>query len=327
MGFMQGPRKLRRRRGLSAAAAGFLIALLLAGGACFAQSGGKGQEADLSEARESEFSEALATQHYYLAGHYFRHWLLELAEVELRESVRYWPDLKAAHRDLLVVDILTGHPVRALAEAMMVVGLGEPIPLDAAAARDLDRRAARVHYRQGIAYAGRRRWHSAIEEFCWALSYAPGNPAVLHSLAFAYSNIGDFNDAERVYKAAFQASPEDAYAHADFAFMLSAAGHKDQAEDELSRAVRLAPSAAALHVDLGWMAEARGDLATADHEFTTAIRLSSGHAGLWTHLGRIQEREGKSREAIDSYKKALTLDPAQNEAQQNLVKLEGSGPS
>ena len=62
--------------------------------------------------------------HYNLGRFYFTHWQLPLAEVEYEVSIMYAPAMKIAHRDYCLVSLLRGHPLRALAEMMMVVGLG-----------------------------------------------------------------------------------------------------------------------------------------------------------------------------------------------------------
>lgn len=277
-----------------------------------------------SSNEQPELQKSQAISHYWLASSYFKQWKLELAGVELEEALAFWPDLQAAHKDLCLVDVLTGHPLRALAQLMMLVGLGDPIPLAAAQQTDLKERAVKLHYKQGIKSGAERNWTEAVTEFQWALSYKPEDANIYRSLAFAYANSGNLDKAEQFYQTTFKMSPTDAFAHADFAFMLSDNGKKQQAEQQLSQAVKLEPAAAALHVDLGWVAESGGDFATAEKEFRAAVDLSPKHGGLWAHLGRILEHEGKDSEAMDAYNQAIEIDPGQDDARQSLAKLKGS---
>ncbi len=278
-----------------------------------------------SGATVSEFAKSRSISHYWLANGYFRRWNLDLSAVELEEAIMYWPGLLAAHRDLCLVNLCRGHLGRAVAELMMVVGLGEPIPLSKSEQDALNKKATQLHYQQALKYGYERNWDEAALEFQWALSYKPTDANIYRSLAFAFGNTGNFDKAEEFYQTTFQLCPRDAFSHADFAFMLSGAGRKKRATQQLAEAVALEPSAAALHVDLGWMAEANGDLPTAAREFNAAVALSPKHGGLWLHLGRILERQGLRAEAINAYSEALTIDPGQDEARKSLSRLQQLG--
>ena len=260
-------------------------------------------------------------EHYDLARYYWSRWNLKMADLELQSAIMYNPELKVAHRDLCVLSLFNGHPSRALAELMMVVGLGEPIPFTEEEKASFKKQAAKLHNQQGIAYGRKNRWDRAISEFKWALTYAPDSAAIERSLAFSYAKKGDFEMAERSYMRSFNEDPADGYAHADFAFLLADNGGGDKALKQLSEAVKLEPKDPALHVDMGWMAESKGDLATAQTEFQQAVKLSPKHAGLWAHLGKVLEREGKSKDASSAYSEALALDPGQDEAKQRLDNL------
>lgn len=268
--------------------------------------------------------ESQAVVHVTLSNFYFSRWNLALAEVELEEAIAYWPDCKIAHRNLCLVSFFQGNFSRAAAEFMMAVSLGDAIPLSEQERANLNRQALRLHYKRGIEHARYGRWHDAVAEFQWALTYEPRDPVVRRSLAFAYASLNDFEKAESEYELTFALDPTDAFAHADFAFLLSDQGNKEKATAQMSQAVKLAPAAAALHIDLGWMAEARGDVFTAASEFKKAINLSPRHAGLWVHLGRLMERQGRPDAAIEAYCKALKLNPQYSEAQERMARLKNS---
>ncbi len=263
-----------------------------------------------------------ALDHYELARVYLGQWNAEMAEIELQAAVMCEPGIKAVHRDYVFVALMRANIMKAIAEAMMVVGLGEPIPLDDAQKEKLKESACKAHYIKGIAAARETKWKDAITEFQWALSYQPNNARVSRSMAFAYASLGDFNKAEKEYAASFAMDPSDAFAHADLAFLLEKAGNTNKAMEQLEEAVKLQPNVAALHVDLAWLAESKGDLNRASAEFEEAVKLSPKHAALWTHLGKLFARQGLSDRAIDAYKAALDLDPEQQDAEQGLHLLE-----
>jgi Flp pilus assembly protein TadD len=279
------------------------------------------QAADESGSVDEAQRQSDAVTHFNLAGFYFHNWKLPLAEVELEESIAYYPDFKAAHRDLCLVSFCEGNILRSLAELMMTVGLGDPVPLTEKERTALNEKAMKLHYGRGLDQGGKQKWNDAIAEFRWALTYEPEDARVRRSLAFAYANIGNFALAEQQYAQSFGLDPADPYGHADFANVLADNGEKDRAMKQMSEALKRAPNAAALHVDMGWMAEASGDLQTADDEFSQAVRLSPQHAGLWAHLGHIFESEGKSDQALEAYEKALALDPEIDDVRARLLKL------
>ena len=250
-----------------------------------------------------------ATQHFNLARKYMANWDTELAEAELRAAIMYAPDLKIAHRDYCLVAMMRGKPLRALAEFMMVVGIGEPIPLDEAQQAELNKDAARLHYNKALEHGGKDNWEQAITELMWAKKYEPLDATIEHSLAFAYASKGDIAKAQEHYESSLTLNPEDPYAHADFAFLLSDKGRLPAAIKQMTDAVKLNPDAVALHSDLGWLLETSGDHKKAVEQFERATELSPDYPGLWYHLGLNLQKSGKKAEAKTAFERALALQP------------------
>lgn len=262
-----------------------------------------------------------ALDHYELARAYLSQWNLEMAEMELKASLMCEPGIKVVHRDYVIVSLLRLNPLKALAEIMMVVGLGEAVPFSAEQKTKIKEENAKAHYEKGIALAREGKWQDAITEYQWAISYHPSDARISRSLAFAYGNAGYFEQAEQEYATSFAQEPGDAFTHADLAFLLDKTGDKQKALEQMKEAVSLQPKATALHVDLGWLAESKGDLELAATEFETAVGLAPRHASLWTHLGKILARQGNRDKAREAYQKALSLDPKQADAEQGLQTL------
>lgn len=284
-------------------------------------------EREVDPAIEEARVQNKATEHYLLGAHYFGKWDLDLAEAELDEAIKTYPDFRLAHRDMCLLAAAKFNIPRAIAEFMMVSGMGDAVPYSEKEATALDTKALKAHYQKALVYGREGDWKEAITELQWALSYDPESPKIHHSLAFAYANHGEFAKAENEYKMVFENAPNDGYAHADFANLLVERGNKQLAEDELQKAVQLAPNAAALHVDLGWMAESRNDLSLATKEFETAVQLSPKHAGLWAHLGRLLEKSGRWQDAEKAYEQAITLDPKELQAREALDRLKQEKPN
>jgi Flp pilus assembly protein TadD len=276
-------------------------------------------EADAVKALAIETNHAL--EHLNLAQHYQHRFNYKMAELELESTIMYAPEMKSAHRDYCLVSVLCGHPLRALAEFMMVVGLGDPVALSAEERAELTARGAKVHYRDGLKLAKIKNWKDATGEFDAALLYSPDNAAIVRSLAFCLASKGDFEAAEAQYNRSFSIDNSDPYTHADFAYILSEHGDNARAMDQLNDAIKIDPKVAALHIDMAWMAESKGELAKAETEFRQAIELSPKHAILWSHLGRVEERLGKANDAEHAYNEALALDPSQDDARKHLDEL------
>jgi Tfp pilus assembly protein PilF len=279
------------------------------------------EQREIEENQLAAENQKSASDHYFLGSHYFGKWDLNLAEIEYDQAVRFEPELRAAHRELCLVSLAKLNIPRAIAEFMMVTGLGDPVPYKADEIKELDKKAKVLHYNKALEWASKQNSTESISELQWAVKYAPEDPIVHHSLAYAYGASGDFANAEAEYARTFAENPTDGGAHADYADLLAKKGELDQAQSEMSKAVKLAPTAAAYHVDLGWIAESRNDIPTARDEFEQAVKLSPKHAGLWAHLGRLLEKEGKTGEAEEAYNKALALDPGSAEAQQDLARI------
>jgi tetratricopeptide (TPR) repeat protein len=277
------------------------------------------------EQAATNLAQTQALDHFDLSRFYFSQFDFKMCEVELEAAIMYMPLMKVAHRDLCIVSILTGHPMRSVAEFMMVMGMGEPVPLNEVEKTELKLRGSKMHYKKALEYGKRDKWDNAISELQWALNFTPTNAAIKRSLAFALASKGEFNMAEEQYKDSIAEDPADPYTHADFAYLLSEKGEPNRAFSQLAEAVKLAPNATALHVDLAWMAESKGDFSTASSELEEAIKLSPKHAGLWAHLGRVDERRGDYDSAVAAYNRALNVDPTQDEARLRLQAIKSEG--
>ncbi|MBI1270531.1 tetratricopeptide repeat protein [bacterium] len=273
-------------------------------------------------AASADLSQNEAIRHYEAAHFYMSRWNPEMAEVELRSAIMYLPDMKVAHRDYCLVALLRAKPLRALAEFMMVVGLGDPIPLSDEQKKSLREEAAGLHYNKGLEHASANRWREAITELLWAKKYTPLDPAVHRSLAFAYASNKQFDHAQEEYQATLDLDPHDGLAHADYAIFLSEKGKHKNAYDQMKMAVANNPDVAALHVDLGWMAESRGDFGEAAGEFDRAVQLLPEQPSLWTQLGNVRVKAGDREGAKSAFEKALALDKDNEAAAKGLAALE-----
>jgi tetratricopeptide (TPR) repeat protein len=297
--------------------------------------------------------------HYGLAHHYLERADFDLAELELEQALIRNPDSTRAHRDYMITCLTHLNIGQALAELMMTLGLGKPIPLTTVEQTQLNRDTAKAHYRKALRYEIQNRLEREIFELTWANYYLPNNPTIMRSLAFALSNAFKHDEAEVLYRKSFTVAPEsdksteDAYAHADFAYMLGKMSRQNDAIEELKKAIALDPKSPALHADMAWFLEAKGDLSGATYEVAKAIDLApnyvvgnievptSSHdffglkmmtyhkeqaiysnAGLWEQLAKLLDKQGKSVEAKKAYERALQLDPQQEDVKKRLSEMQ-----
>ena len=263
-----------------------------------------------------------AILHWNLSKQYYKQNDIDLTETELDLAVLNWPEMQVAHRDLCVLSMLRFNLGRCIAEFMMTVGLGDPVPLTEAEGNKLKEDGMIKHYKKGLYYARQEAWPKVVNELEIAANLVPSDFAVQRSLAYAYGNIGNFEKAEEHYKQTFDLAPSDGSSRADLAYLLARNGKVGAAKKEMEEAVKTQPKAAAYHVDLSWMAESDGDLQTASKELQTAVGLSPKHAKLWAHLGRLFEKQGDKSQAVEAYTKALSLDPQLDDAKEALEKLQ-----
>lgn len=275
-------------------------------------------------ARTTEQITNAALKHWELSQKYYSSWDWKMCELELELAIMELPTMQIAHRDLCVLSFLQLNWPKSIAEFMMTVGLGDPIPLTPEESAKLVRTAMVKHYNKAMEFARKQNWKNTIEELLIAAELAPEDSVIQRSLAFAYASSGDFKTAEQCYEKTFNLAPSDGSSHADFAYFLADQGKLNEAQKQLEEAVKSSPDSAAFHVDLCWMAESRGDLATAVKELQAAVDLSPKHAGLWSHLGRILEQKGEKEKATQAYLKALWLDPHLEDAKEHLAKLQSA---
>lgn len=263
-----------------------------------------------------------AVQHWELSKIYFSKWDFDLCETELDLAILYWDNLQVFHRDLCVLSLFRLNLPKALAEFMMTVGLGEPVPRDGQETAQLIQDAMVKHYKKGMEYARRQDWKDSIWELELAVHLVPDDFAVQRSLAFAYANTGDINRAIKHYTETFALAPKDGSSRADLAYFLAQNGKTEEAFKQMKEAVKTSPQAACYHVDLSWMAESRGDLETATKEMQQAVSLAPEQAALWAHLGEVLEQKGQPEEAVNAYSHAVALDPMMVNAKEHLAKLQ-----
>lgn len=121
---------------------------------------------------------------------------------------------------------------------------------------------------------------------------------------------GELEEAATLYKRSIDLHPT-AEAHTFLGWTYSFMGKLDEAIEECQRAIRVDPDFGNPYNDIGAYLIERGQFDEAIPWFEKAMQAKRYESPAFPHLnlGRVYERKGKWSEAIDSYKKALTLNP------------------
>ncbi|MCU1382778.1 MAG: hypothetical protein JWL71_1475 [Acidobacteria bacterium] len=137
----------------------------------------------------------------------------------------------------------------------------------------------------------------------------PDHPDALHFLGLLLHRRGDTAAAVDSVRRATVAAPGYADAFNNLGNLLKLAGQFADAETAYRQALRLRPDDANAHSNLGVVLRVRGLLADSEAALRQAIAIDGRHVPAHTNLGHVLKRAGRIEEAIASYRAAIALDP------------------
>src|SRR6185437_7246897 len=205
------------------------------------------------------------------------------------------------------------------------------------------RRAARQQAAAGARFAREGRLAMAIERFRQAADLDPSSATLHHDLGVAYLTAGRLEEAVIAFCRAVDLAPELLSAHQNLAMTLHHLGRDQEAQAAWEAVVRLNPAQHEAHARLGqiylsggWVAQAAAAFRSAAaaaggsrariyeaHEAVIAGRPSAAKTLLHAliaedptcgeaHvlLGQIMAEAGDADEAVISFERGITLDPA-----------------
>jgi tetratricopeptide (TPR) repeat protein len=147
----------------------------------------------------------------------------------------------------------------------------------------------------------------------------------LFQQAYEQQMKGQLEEAVNLYKQSIAAHPT-AEAHTFLGWTYSFMGKLDEAIEECYKAIDRDPDFGNPYNDIGAYLIEKGQLDEAIPWFERAMQARRYENPAFPHLnlGRVYERQGKWSEAIDCYKKALTLNPDYTLAKRALGRLVSS---
>ena len=223
----------------------------------------------------------------------------------ISQAVRARRDFPAAWTNLARAQRAAGDPTGAVQSARHAV---ERDPALAEAHAQLGRALLDLHDDAAAAEALRR-----------AVELAPGSLDSQVNLAAALTRLGDFEAAAKVYQEAHKLRPERAETLIDFGAALTELQRFDDALRCHARAIALAPNDARAHAAHAVTLKRSQDAAGAAEACRRSLALAPDGIDVWLVLGGCLASLGRFDEAIDAYRRALTLDPNCAEAQRGIV--------
>jgi Tfp pilus assembly protein PilF len=132
----------------------------------------------------------------------------------------------------------------------------------------------------------------------------------LFQQAYELQMKGELEEAVTLYKKSIETHPT-AEAYTFLGWTYSFMGRLDDAIEECHKAIAQDPDFGNPYNDIGAYLIEKGELDEAMTWFQKALQARRYESPAFPHLnlGRVFERKGQWTEAIDSYKKALTLNP------------------
>ncbi|PWT92768.1 MAG: hypothetical protein C5B56_01850 [Proteobacteria bacterium] len=174
-------------------------------------------------------------------------------------------------------------------------------------AMQLDGNLAIVHSILGAVYHDAARQDEAIREFRRAMELAPGNAEAPRQLAEIYSALGQYKEAEALYKQSTGARPTDWYGHLLLGLFYAERERYDEAEAALNRAKALTPDNDVVRIDLGAVYRMHGRYKEAVEEYQQALRIRS-NAVTYGGLAGAYYYEHRFPEAVAAMDAAIALE-------------------
>ncbi|HEY0892023.1 MAG TPA: protein kinase [Cellvibrio sp.] len=156
-----------------------------------------------------------------------------------------------------------------------------------------------------------------------ALKKFPDHQTFTDLIGSIYTDLGQYSDAERAFKASIEIQPDSIYSYANLSVVLLEQGRTDEALSVIQRGLQIKPNAW-LYTNLGTLYFYKGQYLAAAEAFEKAVAPSYGGAmeyQNWINLadtllwipGRKHEADKCYRKAISLLKPIITRNPADAE--------------
>jgi len=203
---------------------------------------------------------------------------------------------------------------------------------------DQTRGYADIHNMRGVIHHDRGRLDLARDEFEHALAINPAYTEAALNLAVTYNDLGNYEDAQRVYRSVVNrngatteaidpfAKGKIANLHAELAQAYLDVELPNEAVQEYRNAIRLCPDFADLRVKLAAVYQQMGDLSAARFELGEAIRVRPRYIPARVAMGVLLLITGQRAKAIEEWEEALRREP-ENKSARMYLRMAQSPPA
>jgi tetratricopeptide (TPR) repeat protein len=173
----------------------------------------------------------------------------------------------------------------------------------------------------GRAFAMQRRWPQAIEQARLILTMAPANAEAEGLLAQSLFGQENYEEAIPHFREYLKARPNDQSVVSNLGIALVATGKNDEAIALFRHAVEVDPGNAQARTNLALALYDRRDVDGAAQHARESVRLKPDDPATRDLLGRALAVQGKLAEARAQFERALQIDPAYEEAREDLKRM------
>lgn len=162
----------------------------------------------------------------------------------------------------------------------------------------------------------------ALDCYKAALSICPNYKEASNNAGNALHRLGKFNQAIVYYQKALEIDNTYTSAHVNIANALASTGEFQSAIHHYELADKLDPGNAAIKYNKGIMLMRMSHFAEAEQELEQLVAYKKDFKEAYNSLGIVREHLGKTKEALESYNKALAIDPNFSDSQKNIERLQ-----
>ncbi len=176
---------------------------------------------------------------------------------------------------------------------------------------------AAIHSNIGAVHAKLGRLEESLTSYRNAERLDPGSADIQFNVGTTLAMAGRFKEAAAALQRATQMDPAAAESWANLGNVYLDLEQPQSARAPLERALELKPSAV-IHNSLGTLHFGQGALDLARHHFQESIRLQADYDAAYVNLGQVYLKQHDRSGAIEMFRKALEVNPANAEARRLL---------
>jgi tetratricopeptide (TPR) repeat protein len=154
-----------------------------------------------------------------------------------------------------------------------------------------------------------RVWENSVSLWLQVVTVSPDLPIGYLNLGNAVAAAGNTDDAIGLYRRATALEKGYGPAWTNMGVLYQLQGKPEEAEDSFRRSIAFNPEYFEAYINLGEVEEGKENAAEAAKLYRQAAWRNPGSDKPWVHLGDLFRREGETDSSVQSFEKALALNP------------------